>query len=313
MIGWDFSIFWQIGQAVLTGHSPYSVELSRYPPAAAFLFVLFALLPFALSFAVWTGITIVLAVHGLRRMGQGWKGLAWLLYTPLIFNLMSGQLDVIFWWAALYLEPIQMDRAKANWISTSIWIPALAGTFMMLKPQLAAVVLPWYLFRWVRRERGLLLRWAGLCALLYLLPLLYDPLIYHQWFTALRGVSEMKSGVSAGIFAFGLLGLPTWLLAILGLSLAVWGWFQEETISRPAQLSAFPLTIWYDDMMLAGYGPAWLLVPVSWLAFVGAALVQNSLPLVAIPMGTLVWAVIQRKRTWGSTTAVKPQESGQSG
>lgn len=296
MIGWDFSVFWKIGQAILEGRSPYTVEFSRYPPAASFLFVLFALLPFAVSFAVWSGVNLVLAVHGLRRMGQGWKGLAWLLYTPLIFNLMTGQLDVVFWWAALYMEPAGPGRSNGKYKQWSLWVPALAGAFMTLKPQLAAVVLPWYLLRWLRRQRGLVLRWAGLCVLLHGLPLWFDPTIYSQWVAALSGVSEMKSGVSAGIFAFGLLGLPVWLLAAVGVGLAVWGWFQEESISRAAQLSSFPLTIWYDDMLLAGRGPAWLLVPISWLAFIGAALAQNSLPLVVIPVATLVWEVVQGRR-----------------
>jgi hypothetical protein len=303
MIGWDFSVFWKIGQAILEGRSPYTVEFSRYPPAASFLFVLFALLPFAVSFAVWSGVNLVLAVHGLRRMGQGWKGLAWLLYTPLIFNLMTGQLDVVFWWAALYLEPPESGRSNGIYKQWPLWVPALAGAFLTLKPQLAAVVLPWYLLRWLRRQRGLVLRWAGLCVLLHGLPLWYAPTIYSQWVAALSGVSEMKSGVSAGIFAFGLLGLPVWLLAAVGVGLAVWGWFQEESISRAAQLSSFPLTIWYDDMLLAGRGPAWLLVPISWLALIGAALAQNSLPLVAIPVAALVWGVVQSRRALNIQTS----------
>jgi hypothetical protein len=292
MIGWDFSVFWQIGQAVLQGQSPYTVEFSRYPPAAAFLFVIFALLPYSVSFALWSGMNIVLTLHGLRRMHLGRFGLLWLLYTPLIFNFLTGQLDVLFWWAALSLEA---GETPSTWKSWKAWVPALAGAFLTLKPQLAMVVLPWYALRWLRYQRGLVVRWVGLCAVLHLLPLWYDPMIYSQWLEALRGVSEMKSGVSAGIFAFGLLGLPTWLLAGLGLAIAVWGWFQGEEVSRPAQLSAFPLTIWYDDMLLAGRGPALLLVPLSWLAFAGAAVAQTSLPLVVIPVGTLVWELGHRR------------------
>jgi len=53
--------------------------------------------------------------------------------------------------------------------------PVLAAAFLTLKPQLALVVLPWYLLRWLRTERGLLLRWAGLCALLHALPLVSLP------------------------------------------------------------------------------------------------------------------------------------------
>jgi len=103
----------------------------------------------------------------------------------------------------------------------------------------------------------------------------------------------MKMGVSAGIFAFGLWNLPTWLLAGLGLAVMGWGWFQSEPLSRAAQLCGFPLTIWYDDVLLAGSGPLWLLVPLGWLAYRWAVLAQNSLPLVAIPLGALAWQVWQ--------------------
>jgi hypothetical protein len=203
--------------------------------------------------------------------------------------LLTGQVDVVFWWAALYLVQ------SSNGARRSPWGPLLAAVFLTLKPQLAVVLLPWYLLRWLRSERGLLLRWAGLSAVLHAMPLLYDPQIYVRWLAALSGVSEMKMGVSAGIFAFGIWNLPIWLLAGLGVALMLWGWFQPEPTSRAAQLCGFPLTIWYDDMLLAGSGPFWLMVPLSWLAFIGAGLAQNSLPLVAIPVGALAWQLWRQR------------------
>lgn len=290
-IGWDFSIFWEIGRAILEGRNPYAVEFSRYPPATAFFFALFGLLPFVASFVVWSTLNVGLYLYGLRQARLGWKGLAWLLYTPFLFNLLTGQIDVIFWWAAFYLVKGPASPSEATpqpaWKNWDAWRPALAGAFLTLKPQLAAVLLPWYLVRWLRGERGLLWRWLGITALIHALPLLYDPGIYGRWLAALSGVSEMKMGVSAGVFAFGLLGLPTLFLAAVGLALAVWGLFQSEPTSRAAQLCAFPITIWYDDVLLTGIGPAWLMVPLSWAAFISAGMVQNSLPLVAIPVAAL--------------------------
>ncbi len=298
MLGADFYIFWEIGRAVLEGRSPYSVDVSRYPPAAALLFAVFGLLPYLVSFAVWCGISVVLYMHRLRRLNLGWKGLVWLGFTPFLFNLLTGQLDVIFWWAAMGLRPPrsagvaepggESSLSRAGQLAAD-WLPALAGAFLTLKPQLAAVVLPWYLARWLLRERGLLLRWLGLAVILNGLPLLYAPDIYGQWLARLSGVSEMKMGVSGGIFVLGGWGLPTWLLAGLGLALALWGLLQDELTSRAAQLCAFPVTIWYDDILLSGIGPAWLLVPLSWLAFIGAALGQSSIPFIAIPLGALGW------------------------
>jgi hypothetical protein len=302
MIGWDFSVFWEIGRAVLEGRSPYSVEFSRYPPATAFLFAIFALLPFMWAYGAWTGLNVVLYIHRLRRMKLGGSGWAWLLYTPFVFNILTGQVDILFWWAAMGLRPprqpspttLETENSSPTRPSLEPWIPALAAAFFTLKPQLAAVILPWYLVRWLLHERGLLLRWAGITGVLHALPLLYDPGIYGQWLAALTGVSEMKMGVSGGIFAFSLVGLPFWLLAAVGLALAIWGLFQDELTSRAAQLTAFPITIWYDDILLAGVGPVLWMVALSWLAFVGAYLVENSLPLVAIPVAALGWLLYRR-------------------
>jgi hypothetical protein len=293
-IGWDFSIFWEIGRAILEGRNPYAVEFSRYPPATAFFFALFGLLPFVASFVVWSTFNVGLYLYGLRRARLGWKGLAWLLYTPFLFNLLTGQIDVIFWWAAFYLVKDSSSAPDAPRKTWEAWRPALAAAFLTLKPQLAAVLLPWYLVRWLRGERGLLWRWLGITALIHALPLLYDPGIYGRWLAALSGVSEMKMGVSAGVFALGLLGLPTLLLAAVGLALAVWGLFQPEPTSRAAQLCAFPITIWYDDVLLTGIGPAWLMVPLSWVAFITAGMVQNSLPLVVIPAAALGFRLLKK-------------------
>ena len=297
MIGWDFSVFWEIGRAVLEGRSPYTVEFSRYPPAAAFFFVIFALLPFTAAYAAWAGLNVALYIHRLRRMKMGLSGWLWLLYTPFLFNIITGQLDILFWWAAMGLRPPRQRAAvptppgvsPATRPDLEPWVPALAAAFFTLKPQLAAVILPWYLVRWLLHERSLLLRWAGITAVLHTLPLIYDPGIYGKWLAALAGVSEMKMGVSGGIFSFGLVGLPLWLLVVVGLALAAWGLFQDELTSRAAQLTAFPITIWYDDVLLAGIGPARWMVALSWLAFLGAFLVENSLLLISIPVAALGW------------------------
>lgn len=302
MIGWDFSVFWEIGRAILEGRSPYAVEFSRYPPATAFFFVIFALVPFTPAFAAWTGMNIVLFIHRLRRMKLGLSGWLWLLYTPFLFNILTGQLDILFWWAALGLRPPRRLSAPLDppgelapsRQDQGSWIPALAAAFFTLKPQLAAVILPWYLVRWLLHERPLLLRWAVITAVLHALPLIYDPGIYGKWLAALTGVSEMKMGVSGGIFAFGSVGAPFWLLAVIGLALAAWGLFQDELTSRAAQFTAFPITIWYDDVLLAGIGPVRWMVAVSWLAFAAAYLLESSLPLVSIPVAVLVWLLYRR-------------------
>jgi hypothetical protein len=298
MIGWDFSVFWEIGRAVLEGRGPYSVEFSRYPPAAALFFALFGLLPFLASYAAWSGIGVVVYVAELRRRGLRRSILGWLLYTPFLFNLLTGQLDIFFFWLAGFLAPAQTDADLSTRRRTwrSLWLPALAGALLTLKPQLAAVILPWHLLRWLRDDRRRLAGWVALSAVLHALPLLLDTGIYAQWLAALSGVGEMKMGVSSGLFVFQAWNIPLPVLVVAGLALAIWGLTRDEQTSRPAQLGAFPLTIWYDDVLLAGNGPALWLVPLSWAAFIGSYLVQNSLPLALIPAGTLVFRWIERRK-----------------
>lgn len=308
MIGWDFSIFWEIGRAILSGQNPYAVAYSRYPPATAFFFVLFGLLPFLPSFAIWSGANVIIYLISLRRIGTSKSTLLWMLYTPFLFNLLTGQIDILFLWAAGFLSVSgyqKQEPASENspgmriWQQeTGRWAPVFSGIFLTLKPQLAAVILPWFLLRWLVKDRKLLAAWTAGTLVLHTLPLLYDPGIYRQWLTALEGVSSMKMGVSSGVFAFQLLDIPFWVLALVALALSLWGLAQPESTNRAAQLSAFPITIWYDDVLLAGLGnPIWM-VAISWLAFITSVLVRNSLPLITIPFGLLSWQIFKQNRAF---------------
>ncbi len=283
MIGWDFLVFWQIGEAVLKGLNPYAVEFSRYPPVTTLFFAFLALLPYLVAYAVWTGLSLVLYIDTLRRLnlGRGWVW--WLAFTPALFNFLTGQIDILFLWLAL-------------WLRGGGWKAVAAGALLTLKPQLAAVILPWFLLRWLLKERGLLYKWAGVTAGLHLLPLALDGGIYNKWLVALSGVSEMKVPLSSGIFSLAGLGVPLAVLVVVGITGAVWGWTRDEATSRAASLLSFPLTIWYDDVLLAGTAPAWLMVPYSWAAFIAAYLLSSNLPLATIPLAALGWRLAAQKR-----------------
>jgi hypothetical protein len=59
LLGFDYHIFWQAGRDVWLGRDPYAAESFAdlpflNPPTALPLFALFALVPFEVSFAVWT-------------------------------------------------------------------------------------------------------------------------------------------------------------------------------------------------------------------------------------------------------------------
>jgi hypothetical protein len=282
MIGADFYTFWQIGQAILHGANPYAIPSSVYPPAASMLFAIFGLLPFLPSYAIWSGANVILFLIALRR--KKYKGMLWIwfLFAPFLFNLFTGQLDVFFFFLAALLP-------------LGGWPGLTAAVVLTLKPQVALVVLPWYLIRWLKRSPRLLLSWGAASLALNLLPIAFDPTIYQKWISALQGVSEMKTGVSSGLFSLTAFGFPIWLAALIAVPIAVWGLFQEEAVCRAAQLLAFPITIWYDDVLLAGSIPARWLVPYCLVAFLAAGLIQNALPLATIPLAALLYLLYQRK------------------
>jgi hypothetical protein len=289
MIGWDFSNFWNVGRAVLAGANPYTVDFSWYPPATAYLFALFGTVPFSAAYLIWTGINLLLYFHTLWQLKKARQWWIWLLFTPFLFNLLSGQLDIFFLWAARYLN---VDPASKD--GKTRWMPAIAGAILTLKPQLAAIILPWYLILWLKNDRGLLMRWAGLFAALHLAPLLLNPGIYGYWMTALQGIADKKTSMSGGIFAFGSLGFPVWLLWVLGGALIVWGLTQKEPVSRAAQFSGFPISAWYDSVLLIGSVSGWVLVPFSWLVLGAAYLTESNLPFIAIPFGVLILQAYRR-------------------
>lgn len=285
MIGWDFLVFWQVGEAVLKGLNPYAVAYSRYPPATNLFFTIFALVPYFIAFAVWSGASLVLYVDTLRRMKKSrWSIAAWLFFTPAIFTFLTGQIDIFFLWLG-------------QWLTRGGWKAATAGALITLKPQLAAVILPWFLIRWLMKDRGLLLKWAGVTLGLHMLPLALDVGIYSKWFAALTGVSEMKVPLSSGIFSLTAMNVPVVILAAAALGAAVWGLTRDEATSRAALMFSNPLTIWYDDVLLAGSAPVKVIVPYSWAMFGLAYLFSSSIPLATIPLAVLVWKLRKDRST----------------
>ncbi len=283
MIGFDFHVFWETGQAVLSGGNPYAVAGAQYPPVTSLVFALFALLPFLPSFAVWTGNNIVFCLATFRQMNLRRPAWAWLLFTPIVFNLMAGENDLPFMWLAVLLP-------------LGEWKAVAAAVFITMKPQLALVVLPWFLLRWLKSDRRLVLWWLAGTLVFQLLPLLYSPSIFQDWLAAIQGGTASRSVFSSGIFSLVTYGVPAWLAGILAAAIAVWGLFQDEMTSRTAQLVAMPVTIWYDDALLTGSVPAYLLIPYSLVAFVASYLLTSALPLATIPLAVLAYRLVMRRQ-----------------
>ena len=281
MLGYDFSVFWNTGRAILEGRDPYSVHDSAYPPAMAYLYALFALIPFWLAFPIWCGLNVILLFDTLRRKGLARQFPAWLASSPSLFLLFSGQIDLLFLWFS-------------NFMSGTGWLAALAAALITLKPQAAIVLLPWPLLRWLRQERMQLLRWGGLCLLLHGFPLLLDPGIYQRWLQAVAQQPDWRAPISSGLFLLTNLNVPVWVIAVPAVALAVWGLTRDEMTARTALLLAQPLGIWYEDILLVGAVSWKFFLPLSLAAFALSVLFSNGLPFILIPAGVLLLRLMKK-------------------
>jgi hypothetical protein len=278
MIGFDFQNFWNVGRMVLSGQDPYSIVLSYYPPAATYFFAILACIPFPISFGLWTGTNFVMLLHLLRRLKQGWRAYTWLGFAPVPFILLTGQLDLFFFWFASFL-------------TAGGWKAALCGAIVTLKPQVAFIVLPWYILQWVIHDRKQLLRWGGFTALLYGFPLLLDVHSYLKWYASIHNESGWRLLASPGVFALTNLGIPLGIIILIALVVIIIGLRKDSITSWAAQILALPMGLWYEDILLLGSVPWWLVVPGSWVAFYLALIWHTNIPFVYIPVAVFCWRV----------------------
>jgi hypothetical protein len=189
------------------------------------VFSLFALVPFQWAFPIWTGLNFVLLLDVLRRLAS--RSYFWILFSPVVFNLMTGQIDLLFYWLA-------------SWTMTAGWQSIVCAALLTLKPQIALIVLPWLLIRWLWKSPRSLIYWILLTLALNTLPLLYDRSIYLKWLSAVNGYLGWRFAVSSGLFSLSTYQVPYWILIFLSLVIAIWGQMQSEALSRAAMLLASP-------------------------------------------------------------------------
>lgn len=125
---YDFHLFYAAGRALLAGQTPYTVPDFRSPYPLAIIFMPLALLPESIAYAAYL-IGCVILLWRCLKPAQAWGGLSF----PVLFTLFVGQIDL----------PLALIVSRYG-----PWTYALA----LLKPQLALVLLPWYLWRLKRRD-----------------------------------------------------------------------------------------------------------------------------------------------------------------
>lgn len=276
MLGKDFFVFWQIAQGILKGLPLYSIPESLYPPATLFFFAPLGLLPFQIAFALWTGLNVILVIQAAKQFNEK-KSYMWFFYTPTIFTLLTGQIDILFLWLASLML---IKNRKVN-IACAILIT--------LKPQIAFIVLPWILFNWIKRDRKAFLLWIAGCAILHSFPLLVDPLVYQKWFDSMRMYSSQRLLLSPGLFTLTNFSIPVWLISIPAIFLIIYGLLSNYKISKSAHLLALPMGIWYDSILLVGCAPWKLLVPISWILFTTAVFFESNVPFLFLPVTAFVY------------------------
>jgi hypothetical protein len=271
MQGYDFGVLWQAGRAVWLGQDPYQVTGFFYPLPVAYFFALLALLPRQVAFWVWLAINLVLLGWTLRR-----RMVAWTLYFPLLHQFSSGQVDLVLW--------VLGSRLSTGWQS------ALAAAVITLKPQVAFIMLPWTLGRWLREDRRTLMMWVGMVAIVWgcLLPL--DPTWTLRWRAAVPPLGALSRGNTPGLWSLERLLPGVWpVLLVLSVGVFLWGLFQERKVSWAAAALANPSGLFYTLVVLMEAAPPWLLVPLSWVAVGLTIWWQMYLPWLIIPLGVLVY------------------------
>lgn len=172
MLNSDFFGLWAGGRAVLLGLNPYDtgvwadlhaqsgstwLEPFFYPPFTALVFAPVSLLPVRLAAVAWLTLSeaMVVAALFLAQRGLNWRSrpedglvlaVGVLLFRPMILTLSSGQLSALLLLiASTAFYALRRDR------------PFLAGALLgllIIKPQVAGVVLPLALVWLVRRRQG---------------------------------------------------------------------------------------------------------------------------------------------------------------
>lgn len=271
-VGFDFLVFWGIAEAILQGNSPYSIPGSFYPPATSYLFTPLALVPPEISFILLTLLSCAAFATVIKKPAD----LVWLLFWPVGQVLYSGQTSLLF---VPLIALIASEDRRAS---------AVGATLLTLKPQIAILILPWYVVRWLINDRRRLAYFISASFVLHLWPLLIRPGIFGEWFTTIGLGAGHKAIISAGIWLFKGY-LPTLVLVLFSLALSIFIFLKDRQRSRAALALASPVTGLQDTVMLINTAPAWLMVPVSLIALTWSRLAVSTLPGVMIAASSFIY------------------------
>jgi arabinofuranan 3-O-arabinosyltransferase len=222
----DFRVFWGAGKLAIAGEPLAVHDLARlgashatgldvdmpwlYPPAFLVMVTPLGLVPFAWAYLAWALVSLALTAWAARSFVAG-IGPLWVLmaFAPAYFPaLMMGQTS-LFWLAALLAALAALGQGR--WVLAGVFIGLLT-----LKPQLG-VMIPVALLA-IGAWRTILSA-SVTTGLLLALPTLYYGIDY--WPLLRATLEEQSALILASDIALNLMLSPTYLLANLGVELAV--------------------------------------------------------------------------------------------
>ena len=283
----DFiQFFWEIGRAVLEGRNPYTITGNVYPPITSLFFVIFAIFPKQTSFILWLIFNLIIIAFFLGKKKPFIKNLIWIGYTPLLFTLIAGQLEIFFLW--IYSYVCQDDQNS--------WMQVIAASLLTLKPQIALILLPWVVIKWIKLERRKLFRWIILCFSLHGFPFLISPELYVQWWQSGSRVTAQYMTNSPGVFSLTSIGVPVYVLAPIATLIFFIGFKYFRVGSLQANILSIPYGTWYNSTLLVNSAPWQLLIPVSWVALFLSYQCKATYFFLLVSLFAFLWTIINQER-----------------
>lgn len=295
-VGTDFLQFYAAGRTVLMGESArlydfvFQAELERAligpgltsyhafitPPFLAWVFVPFAALPYAPSFALWSLLNLAglaLSLRWLSPTRWTWRRYAWALtFFPVFAAISFGQNSLLSLWL--------LSAAYFLWLREKNFTAGLILSLLLYKPQLMVGVALLWLWDWRRSWRALAGTAAGVAGLAALMALFMPEASRAYLHFAREVLPNLPAWQDFPIWhlhtlrGFWRLLLPPTLadglwMAGVALGVTAWAWAQRRT-STPAVRFALAvlLTLWVTPHAMI-YDWALLLIPalVLWEAY----------------------------------------------
>ena len=243
----DFYIFYQAGQAIAAGLSPYTVPGYFNPIQAAWLLSFTTFLPFQ----VWAWILVALSAAGVILLAR--KAAIWyLISAPFIFGAYMGMLDVLLWIPARLLGG-----------------PGLA--LLTLKPQLAMIYIPFRLLEWKRAGDWKQIRLFVISILaLWGIPTAINPAWIRTWLAAMPTLESRMHGAASLAGYIVIFDQPVFYVVVFALVMGVLLWKGSNT--WPLAMSFSPALNPVDWVMASEFW-TWRLTILSWiLTFAGVGI-----------------------------------------